>query len=283
LALGYFGIGLFVAMRLTAAPDRQPPAQTPPDAGLDYREVNFQSTDDLDLAGWWVPGDDPSQAIMLVPGLAGDKSDRHVLETALVYAETGYSVLMIDLRGQGGSEGQRITMGYQEVRDVRGALAWLEEQGFKQSEVVIYGWSMGAATALRAAPGMGVAAVVADSAYADLPQILRERLPEASGLPSFFNPGVMMAAKFFLGLDPWAVRPKQDVRRLCEEGVPLMIIHATGDELVPFEHARRLKEACLKATFWQLEGYEHVGASAHPEYRQRLLGFLEETTFEGAG
>jgi alpha-beta hydrolase superfamily lysophospholipase len=80
--------------------------------GLDYRRVSFQSTDGLDLAGWWVPEDNPSRAVVPVPGLEGDKSDRHVLETAAIYAQAGYSVLMIDLRAQGGSDGQRITMGY---------------------------------------------------------------------------------------------------------------------------------------------------------------------------
>ena len=280
LALGYFGVGLFVAMRLTAAPDRQSVKQTPADVGLDYRRVSFPSTDGLDLAGWWVPEDDPSWAVVLVPGLEGDKSDQHVLETAPVYAQAGYSVLMIDLRAQGDSEGQRITMGYQEARDVRGALAWLEERGFKHSEVIVHGWSMGAAAVLRAAPDTGVAAVVADSAYADLPQILQGQLPEASGLPPFFNSGVMLAAKVFLGLDPWAVRPEQEARRLCEEDVPLLIIHSTGDELVPVEHARRLKEVCPKATFWRIEGYEHVGAYAHPEYQERLLGYLRTSKLE---
>lgn len=181
-----------------------------------------------------------SGSTALTTATEGDKSDQHVLETAPVYAQTGYSVLMIDLRAQGDSEGQRITMGYQEARDVHGALTWLEERGFKHSEVIVHGWSMGAATALRAAPDAGVAAVVADSAYADLPQILQEQLPEASGLPSFFNPVIMLVAKLFLGLDPWAVRPEQEARRLCDEDVPLLIIHSTGDELVLFEHARRL-------------------------------------------
>lgn len=92
-----------------------------------------------------------SGSTALTTATEGDKSDQHVLETAPVYAQTGYSVLMIDLRAQGDSEGQRITMGYQEARDVHGALTWLEERGFKHSEVIVHGWSMGAATALRAA------------------------------------------------------------------------------------------------------------------------------------
>jgi hypothetical protein len=46
-----------------------------------------------------------------------------------------------------------------------------------------------------------------------------------------------------------------------------------------FEHARRIKAACPEAALWRIEGYEHVGAYAHPEYRQRLLGFLRTEVF----
>jgi uncharacterized protein len=278
LVVGYLGVGLVVAAQLSA-PNRQPEEYTPADVELAYREVGIQSTDGLELAGWWVPGNDPSRAVVLVPGIVIDKVGRHVLETASVYAEAGYGVLIIDLRAQGRSEGERVTMGYEEVRDVRGALSWLNERGFSRDEVVLHGFSMGGATALRAAPQSGVAAVVEESAYADLPLILRQQLPKVSGLPSFFIPGIFLMGKLFLGIDPWAVRPEEDARRLCEEGVPLLIIHSTDDETTPFEHARRIKAACPEATFWRIEGYEHVGAYAHPEYRQRLLDFLRTEPF----
>jgi fermentation-respiration switch protein FrsA (DUF1100 family) len=273
LALGYLGVGLFVADRLSA-PSHQPQELTPTDVGLDYREVSFKSTDGLELAAWWVSGNDPSRAVVLVSGIEGDKSDRHIVKTASVYAGAGYAVLMIDLRAQGRSEGERVTMGYKEVRDVRGALSWLNERGFAPSDVVLHGFSLGGATVLRAAPHSGVAAVVEESAYADLPLILRQQLPKASGLPSFFTPGIFLMGKLFLGIDPWAVRPEEDARGLCEEGVRLLIIHSTDDEAVPFEHAERIRKACPKAAFWKIEGYRHVGAYSHPRYRERLLIFL---------
>jgi fermentation-respiration switch protein FrsA (DUF1100 family) len=281
LTVGYVGVGLFVAARLSA-PRRHPQDRTPADIGLGYREVSLRSTDGLTLAGWWVPGNDPSRAVVLVSGIGGDKSDRHVLETAAVYARAGYGVLMIDLRAHGRSEGGRVTMGYKEVRDVRGALTWLKERGFSAKEIVLHGFSLGGATVLRAAPGTGVGAVVEESAYADLPLILRQRLPEVSGLPAFFTPGILLMGKLFLGIDPWAVRPERDASRLCEEGVPLLIIHSTGDEVVPFEHAERIKQACPEAVLWRLEGYEHVGAYAHPEYPKRLLRFLKTSVARGS-
>jgi uncharacterized protein len=218
---------------------------------------------------------------ILVHGLEGNKSGEQVLRTASVYSGAGYSVLMFDLRGHGESEGKRTTIGYHEVRDVRGALSWLkEDQGFEPNEVVLHGWSMGGATVLRSAPMMGVAAVVEESGYADLPLLLRDRLPEESGLPSFFNPGIFLMAKLFLDFDPWAVRPEEDAAKLSEEGVPLLIIHSTGDEVVPFEHAEMLAASHPDAEFWKIEGYGHVEAYSHPEYRQRLVDFLERTVVE---
>jgi fermentation-respiration switch protein FrsA (DUF1100 family) len=273
LALGYLGVGLFIADQLSA-PSHQPQELTPTDVGLKYRQVSIHSTDGLELAGWWVPGNDPSRAVVLVSGIEGDKSDRHVLKTASIYSGAGYGVLMIDLRAQGGSEGERVTMGYKEVQDVRGALLWLNERGLAPGEVVLHGFSLGGATVLRAAPKSGVAAVVEESAYSDLPLILRQQLPKVSGLPSFFTPGIFVMGKLFLGIDPWAVRPEEDARRLCEEGVRLLIIHSIDDEAVPFEHAKRIRKACPEAAFWKIEGYRHVGAYAHPRYRERLLNFL---------
>ena len=132
---------------------------------------------------------------------------------------------------------------------------------------------------MRAAPESGVAAVVEESAYADLPLILRQQLPKVSGLPPFFTPGIFLMGRLFLGIDPWAVRPVEEARRLCEKGIPLLIIHPEDDEAVPFEHAEMIKKACPEAAFWKVEGYEHMGACAHPEYRQRLLSFLRTEVF----
>ena len=275
LAVAYLVIGYVVAARFSA-PVRKPVERTPAEVGLDYREVNFRSTDGLVLSAWWVERKGSSRAAVLVHGWVGDRSDLHVVETALVYERAGYNVLMLDLRGHGGSGGERVTLGYREARDVRGALSWLEQRGFDPEEVVLHGWSMGGAAVLRAAPGTGVAAVVEESAYADLPPLLRERIPDVSGLPAFFNPGIFLMGRLFLGIDPWAVRPEEQAKQLFREGVPFMIVHSRDDEVVPFEHAESLAAAHPEATFWDIEGYEHVGAFAHPEYRERLVSFLDE-------
>jgi uncharacterized protein len=274
LVLGYFGAGLLVVLWMTS-PRRKAPGATPVSVGLGYREVEILSTDGVRLSAWWVPAEDSSRAAILIPGWGGYKFEEHLLQTAPVYHDAGYSVLMIDLRAQGESEGTRRTLGYREARDVRGALAWLNKQGFETGNVVLHGWSMGGATALRAAPGTGIAAVVEEAGFADLPLLLKGKLSEFVRFGGILRPAILLAGRIFPDFVPWEVVPKKEAAKLSDEGIPFFIIHSTADAVVPYEQARILAEAYPKASFWKLEDYEHVGAYEHPEYARRLREFIE--------
>ena len=274
LPLGYLGLGLLVVLWMTS-PRRRPPEATPASLGLRYRDVEFPSTDGIRLSAWWVPVEGSSLAAVLVPGWGGYKFGEHLLQTVPVYHRAGYGVLLLDLRAQGESDGTRRTLGYREVRDVRGALAWLGRQGYAPGQVVFHGWSMGGATALRAAPGTGVGAVVEEAAYADLPVLLKGEIPDFVRFGRFLRPAILLAGRLFPDFDPWDVVPKKEAAKLSDEGVPLFVIHSTGDDIVPYEQARILAAAYPDAHVWKLEGYAHVEAYEHPEYAQRLRAFLD--------
>ena len=192
LSLGYLGVGLLVVLWMTG-PKRRPPWTTPASVGLEYEEVEIWSTDRVRLRCWWVPAGDSARVAVLVPGWGGYKFEDHLLQTLVVYHDAGYGVLMLDLRAQGESEGTRRTLGYREVRDVRGVLAWLVQRGYRVSSVVLHGWSMGGATVLRAAPGTSVAAVIEEAGYADLPFLLRGRFSEFVPFGALLEPAVLLA------------------------------------------------------------------------------------------
>ena len=271
LAAGYIGVRRCLMARLAASPR--------PSAGarLDFREVRFRSTDGLTLTAWWSSRESSPRAAVLVHARGGSKRSPYVLETALIYARAGFNVLALDLRSRGGSEGRFLTAGYQEVHDVRGALSWLERQGFDAGEVMLHGWSTGAVTVVRAAPGTGVAAVVEESGYADLPILLGNRLPGKSGPSDLLCRVAFLTARALkVDFDPWALRPREEAERLYEEGVPLLIIHSRDDRVVPFEHARLLSVAHPGAALWELEGREHAAAHKHPQYADTLMAFMDK-------
>lgn len=276
LTAGGLALRHFTKARLAAL--LQPSAGgTTASVELDFREVRFQSTDGLALTAWWVPKEGSSRVAVLAHGRSGNKSSTYVVETASIYARAGFNVLMLDLRSRGGSEGRFLTAGYQEVRDVRGALSWLAERGFDAGEVVLHGWSTGAVTVVRTAPGTGVAAVVEEGAYADLPLLLGSMLPGNHGRSDSLSRVALRVARLLgVDFDPWALQPRKDAAKLSEEGVPLLIIHSRDDAVIPFGHAGLLAAAHPGATFWEIEGYAHMSACSHPEYPERLLAFLNE-------
>lgn len=276
LSLGYLGLGLLIVLWMTG-PKRRSPWATPASVGLEYEEVEFLSTDGIRLRSWWVPAEESGRAAVLVPGWGGYKFEEHLLQTLPVYHDAGYSVLMLDLRAQGESDGNRRTLGYREVRDVRGALAWLRRQGYALDQVVLHGWSMGGATVLRAAPGTGVAAVVEEAGYSDLPLLLRGKVPEFVPFGRLLEPAILLVGKLFPDFDYQEVVPKKEAAILSNEGVPLFIIHSTDDEIVPYEQAKLLAASHPEASTWTLEGYRHVEAYEHPEFAVRLRAFLDAT------
>ena len=276
LALAYVAAGLLVVHRMTAARHREPEA-TPASVGLAYEEVRVESTDGIELKAWWAPAGDSPRAAILVHGWGGDKSNEHILKTAPIYHREGYNTLMVDTRAQGESVGGRRTLGYREPRDVLGALSWLKSRGYRPEATVLHGWSMGGTTVLRAAPGTGVAAVVEEAGYADLPRLLEGAIPRIAGLPRLLVPGILLAGRLWPDFDPWSVRPEREASELWREDVPLFVIHSTDDDVIPIEHAKMLAAAHPEARAWILDDYAHVEAFAHPEYEERLRSFLKDS------
>ena len=101
---------------------------------------------------------------MVVHGL-GDSLESY-LEHARPLRERGHSVLLVDLRGHGGSEGSYTTLGGRERADVRAAMDELRRRGLAGHGIVLMGHSMGSvAVLLAAAEATDVRGVIVEAPY----------------------------------------------------------------------------------------------------------------------
>jgi len=79
-----------------------------------------------------------------------------------------YDIIAFDFAGCGLSEGEYITLGYNEREDVSAIIKYVKTE-FGIKNIILWGRSMGAATAiLYAAKYGGIKAIVSDNSYADL-------------------------------------------------------------------------------------------------------------------
>jgi pimeloyl-ACP methyl ester carboxylesterase len=197
----------------------------------------------------------------------------------------GYNVLVFDLRGHGTSDGARVSGGYFERDDVLGAYDFLLSRGAEPGRVGLVGRSMGAGIAIMAAAlEPGIAAVVADSPYAEVDDVIAQETARQTPAPRWlvpvFLPGARLFADALYGIDLEALAPERDVQRLT---YPVYLIHGEADTRIPVSESYRvLAHAPRGSALWTLPGVEHVDAFREQpdEYTRRVLAYLG-SRFEG--
>src|SRR5690242_15439624 len=73
-------------------------------ADVVYEELSLRTEDNESLNAWWLPVAGARGAVLLLPGNAGNLSQR--IDYARMFARLGYSTLLIDYRGYGKSTGR---------------------------------------------------------------------------------------------------------------------------------------------------------------------------------
>ena len=262
--------------------EREPLTSTPESMGLTFENISFLSVQDsLQLKGWFIPSPVSSRVIILVHGKSYHRAnpDIGMLEVAEALVRNGYNIVMFDLRGYGESSGKRFTLGYFEQRDLEGAVRYVQERGFNANRIGVIGWSMGAATVMiTAGKTPEIKAIVIDSGYADVVDILDVQVPKESGLPPIFTFGILNMVRLMYGINLYSIRPVESVFKMTDRHI--FVIHGEADSLVPVEHAKRI--FAVKANqpgneIWLLPGVGHVDAyqSAPEEYIARVVAFFD--------
>ena len=270
-------VAVYVADEVTRV-DRAPLTRSSALLSPSVAAVSFRTADGLTLRGWFVPVSRDRAAVLVHGKDTNRLGTEHSLRVAGWLRDAGYSLLLFDLRGHGESDGDRFSLGQHERKDVAAAVDLLAGYGFPTGRIVLVGESMGAAVAIQGlALRPDVAAVVADSAYADGQAIVREAGPSETRLPDWYTAAIVLAAKILFGIDAGAVDPAAVVR--ATPRVPLLIVHCDGDTLIDPHHARDLRDASANGgtLLWTATGCGHVGASGRypDDYRSRLITFVD--------
>lgn len=227
---------------------------TPADLGLDYEDVEIPTRDGLRLHGWLVHGGG-SRMLLFFHGNAGNIS--HRLESIRLFHELGLSVLIIDYRGYGRSEGRPSEQGT--YADAEAAWTYLtERRGVAPSDIVVFGRSLGGPIAAWLAARHTPAGLVVESAFTSVPDLASELY-------------------WFLPVR-WLSRFRYPTRDLVA-GVdcPVLVVHGRDDEIVPFAHGEAIYAAAREPrTLLELPGGHNDAylRIEHGAYRDGLEQFL---------
>lgn len=237
------------------------------------------SRDGLKLHGLYLPREDSHKYAVICHGYGS--APQFGGRFAAKFYEMGYHVLAPAARAHERSEGEYVSMGWLERRDIVAWVDTLVEQD-PRAEIVLFGVSMGGATVMMTAGeadlSPNVKCVVEDCGYSSVWDEFAAQLKEQFGLPTF---PVLNAASLVTQVRAgWNFKEASAVEQLKKAKLPMLFIHGEEDTFVPYAMLDVVYEACASPEKERLSvpGAGHGEASwEDPEgYWAAVERFLEK-------
>ncbi len=228
-----------------------------------------------EVSGWYVPQEGATTTILICPGYRSRKSELLGLSAQLWRA--GHNLLIFDYYGHGTAIGKPITLGYREISDFMGAVAYARARA-PQARLGVVAYSMGAAIAIMgAARTSEIEAIIADSAFATHWSVVdynvRHVIPLISTLFVWLADYLMWLRA---GYRFRQVEPIRDIGRLAPR--PILIIHGGKDSMVDPHDATLLYRAANEPKeLWLLPEADHCGAYFvdRRAYTAKVINFFD--------
>jgi fermentation-respiration switch protein FrsA (DUF1100 family) len=228
---------------------------TPDYVGLAFERVSLSAEDGVTIDGWFLPHPSERATLLFFHGNAGNIS--HRLDSLKLFHNLGLSVLIIDYRGYGRSEGKPNEAGI--YRDAEAAWHYLvDTRQISADRILLFGRSFGGAVAAYLASKYTALGLVLESTFTSAPEMAAQLYP---WLPA-----------------RWLTRFDYDTRgRLTDIHIPLLVIHSRQDDIIPFSHGEALyAEGRPPKRFFELKGSHNYGVMAdYDRYRHALDGFID--------
>ena len=240
------------------------------------KEVTINSFDNLKLQGY-VCLNNSNRWIILVHGYASNHEA--MINRGKKLYDLGYSILLIDLRAHGKSEGKYIAMGTLDAKDVKSWINFLI-RSYKVKEICLFGISMGAATVMTSL-GLDlpdeVKFAIEDCGYSSVWDEFKYQLNNLYHLPTF--PFLYICEIYARSFAGYNFKSYSAIKSISKTKIPLLLIHGTNDTFVPYHmldinynNCHSEKEKLI------VENANHTEAEdlAYDKYWQTIINFIKK-------
>jgi fermentation-respiration switch protein FrsA (DUF1100 family) len=211
------------------------------------------TSDTVRLHAWWVAAPEVPFVTLYLHGNAGNVTHRLLQIRELTAA--GSSVLMLDYRGYGKSEGSPSERGL--YRDADAAYQYLRDRGYRSPQIVLQGESLGPAVAVDLASRNECAGVVLEAAFTSGRDVAGTVLP-------------LVGPLIFRGFD--------SRHQIAKIRAPILFFHGERDDIIPLKLGRALFNAAAEPkTFLEvpIAGHNDLVETAGEDYRKALHQFYD--------
>lgn len=209
-----------------------------------HQQFTITSFDGLKLCGKYYEHTPDAPIELMFHGYRGN-AERDLSGAVQRCFSLGRSVLIVDQRTSGNSEGNIISFGINESRDCLAWVNFLVEHFGKDVRIILTGISMGASTVMMASAmdlPSNVISALADCGYTSAKDIIKKVIREMRLPADLLYPFVKLGAKLYGHFDLEETSPLEAMKN-CR--IPIIFIHGETDDFVPCDMSRANYEACV--------------------------------------
>lgn len=209
-----------------------------------HEDVFIKSEDGLKLHATFFPGKQEGKTVICFHGYTSEGMKDYIGLSGY-YLERGYSMLLVDERAHGQSEGTYIGFGCKDRWDALKWIEWVIQTCGEQVQILLHGTSMGGATVLMTSglslPGQ-VKGIISDCAFTSPKYVFTHVLHSMYHLPAFP----------LIPITDWINKKRADygmdecnaAREVRKAKVPILMIHGKADTFVPVSMCQEIYDNC---------------------------------------
>lgn len=247
----------------------------------ELEHVTITSHDGLTLHADYFAADGNSKGIVICNHGYTGTGISNCSSVAVFFHKLGYDCLIVDLRAHGKSDGDYVGFGILDRYDCKSWINYADRKFNKEKNIILYGVSMGATTALMTAGftdlSDSVKAIISDCAFTSPYDVFAHILKRDYHLPPFpiMNMNdTMCRNKAGYGFNDYSTLDALEVTKL-----PIFFIHGKDDNFVPTWMTEKNYQAYNSSKELYIVDNAGHGAAYYenpPVYEEKIKNFLEK-------
>lgn len=239
-----------------------------------YKEVYIKSFDKKKLHAYEIKNK-LNTWVIIVHGYTNNALE--MLDVAYNFYKKGYSILLIDQRAHGKSDGVYSTHGFYERKDMLSWIDYINKK--KKTKIILYGISMGGTVIMRTVGENlpdNVICAIEDCGFISNYDQFYNQLKYLKFLPKPIISSFNIFSSIFFGFNIYKFKPEEI---LMNGKIPFMFIHGSSDILVPPKNAYDAYQLYKgKKKLLIIDGAKHMKSSIQDskKYYNEIFSFIKE-------
>ena len=200
------------------------------------------------LIGWYHFKDRKYKTLLFFHGNAGNLQNRIYKLNEIAELELNY--LIIAYRGFSGNEGKPTEEGL--YNDSMAAKRWLNSNNIDDSNIILYGESLGTAVAVDLGSKFPFAGIILESPFTSMVELSKIYYP-------YLPVNLLLKDRY------------DSINKISKITFPKLVMHGDKDNIVPFRMGKRMFESFSEPKF----SYFKSGDDHMMDFDQELLGSLK--------